>query len=198
MTRLVPTPGQTVGPFYGFALPVEHGHEIVAPSHPRAVRLHGTVYDGQGTPIPDALLELWQADEQGRISQEHGSLTRDGWTFTGFARVAVDNVGRYSVTTVEPGPTTPGRPPFIAVTVFARGLLNRLLTRAYLPDSEGLQDDPLLASLSEAERETLVCRREEDGSLRFDIRLQGEGETVFLAFDDGFTAGPGGSGGPAS
>jgi len=97
--------------------------------------------------------------------------------------VAVDNVGHYTFTTVNPGPTEAGKAPFIMLTVFARGLLNRLFTRIYLPeDTEALANDPLLASLSEAERSTLIATREQDGSLRFDIRLQGENETVFLSY----------------
>ena len=181
--ELVPTPGQTIGPFYGYALPYEGGEQLVERSHPRAVRLHGTVHDGRGEPVPDALLEVWQADEHGRVSQEPGSLPRDGYTFTGFGRVAVDNVGHYDVTTVDPGATEPGRAPFICLTVFARGLLNRLFTRIYLPeDAEALAADPLLASLPEEERRTLVAEREADGSLRFDVHLQGPRETVFLAY----------------
>ncbi|GGC86243.1 protocatechuate 3,4-dioxygenase subunit alpha [Tersicoccus solisilvae] len=181
---LVPTPGQTIGPFYGYALPYEKGPELVGAHHPRAVRLHGTVYDGAGDPIPDAMLEIWQADEDGAVSQAPGSLLRDGYTFTGFGRAAVDNAGNYTFTTVNPGPTEEGAAPFIAMTVFARGLLNRLFTRIYLPeDTAALDADRLLASLPADRRATLVAEREADGALRFDVHLQGEGETVFLAFD---------------
>ncbi|OMH24435.1 protocatechuate 3,4-dioxygenase subunit alpha [Tersicoccus phoenicis] len=181
--RLVPTPGQTIGPFYGYALPYERGDQLAGPHHPRAVRLHGTVYDGAGDPIPDALLEIWQADEDGTVPRAPGSLRRDGWTFTGFGRAAVDNAGDYTFTTVNPGPTEEGAAPFIAVTLFARGLLNRLFTRIYLPEnSVALESDPLLASIPADRRPTLIAEREPDGGLRFDIRLQGDGETVFLAF----------------
>lgn len=179
----VATPGQTIGPFYGYALPYERGEQLVGPHHPRPVRLHGTVYDGAGAPIPDALIEIWQADEDGTVPRAAGSLQRDGWTFTGFGRVPVDNVGGYSFTTVNPGPTEEGAAPFIAVTVFARGLLNRLFTRVYLPeDTAALDADRLLGSVPADRRSTLIAQREPDGGLRFDIRLQGEGETVFLAF----------------
>ena len=92
-------------------------------------------------------------------------------------------MGAYSFTTVAPGPTEPGAAPFIAMTVFARGLLNRLFTRIYLPeDQEALERDPLLSSVPADRRETLIARREQDGSLRFDVRLQGEAETVFLRY----------------
>ena len=102
-----------------------------------------------------------------------GSLRRDGFTFTGWGRAATDNDGRYVFSTVAPGASVPGAAPFFAVTVFARGLLNRLFTRAYLPDDEGaLNADPLLSSLDPERRETLVARPDENGYV-FDIRLQG-------------------------
>ncbi|MGO2492669.1 MAG: protocatechuate 3,4-dioxygenase subunit alpha [Glutamicibacter arilaitensis] len=181
--KLTPTPGQTIGPFYGYALPFEKDNELVNQAHPRSVRLHGMVYDGNGEAIPDALLEIWQADEHGNVVSRDGSLVRDGYTFTGWGRVAVDNAGHYTFTTVNPGATDEGKAPFIMLTVFARGLLNRLFTRIYLPeDTEALASDPLLSSLGEAERATLIAAREDDGSLRFDIRLQGGNETVFLSY----------------
>ena len=181
--QLVPTPGQTIGPFYGFALPYPGGENLVDRSHPDAVRLHGTVYDGHGEPVPDSMLEIWQADAQGRISRQPGSLVRDGYTFTGFGRVAVDNVGHYDFTTVNPGATDPGKAAFITMTVFARGLLNRLFTRIYLPeDQDALDQDPVLSSLDQERRKTLIAQREPDGSLKFDVHLQGEGETVFLSY----------------
>lgn len=182
-TELRATPGQTIGPFYGYALPYEKGEQLVPLGHPLAVRLHGVVTDGNGAVVPDALLEIWQADANGEVPTADGSLVRDGYTFTGFGRAAVDNVGHYTFTTVDPGPTEPGRAPFIALTIFARGLLNRLFTRIYLPeDTEALANDPLLRSLPEDRRRTLVAEREPDGSLRFDIRMQGEAETVFLTY----------------
>ncbi|ALG27948.1 protocatechuate 3,4-dioxygenase [Glutamicibacter halophytocola] len=181
--KLVPTPGQTVGPFYGYALPYDKDNELVNQGHPNSVRLHGVVYDGKGEAIPDALLEIWQADEQGNVVSREGSLVRDGYTFTGWGRTAVDNAGHYTFTTLNPGATEAGKAPFIMLTVFARGLMNRLFTRIYLPeDAEALASDPLLSSLSEAERKTLIATREDDGSLRLDLRLQGEEETVFLSY----------------
>ncbi|GAS93086.1 protocatechuate 3,4-dioxygenase subunit alpha [Mycolicibacterium canariasense] len=177
-TLLTPTPGQTIGPFYGYALPFHRGNELVPPGVPGSIRFHGIVTDGAGKPIPDAMLEIWQADATGQIPRTAGSLHRDGWTFTGWGRMATDDEGRFSFSTVEPGPTEPGKAPFIAVTVFGRGLLNRLFTRAYLPDPG---PDALLDSLPDDRRDTLIAQRDEHG-LRFDIRLQGEAETVFLRF----------------
>ncbi len=180
---LTPTPGQTVGPFFGTALPYAGRADLVGPHHPRAIRLHGTAFDGDGAAVPDALLEIRQPDENDSVATESGSLRRDGWTFTGIGRAQVDGAGRYTFTTVGPGATEPGKAPFIAVTVFARGLMNRLFTRCYLSeDTAALAADPLLASLPEDRRATLVALREADGGLRFDVRLQGDAETVFLAY----------------
>ncbi len=177
---LAPTPGQTVGPFYGYALPYPGDNELVRPGHPDAIRLHGTVYDGAGNPVPDALLEIWQAGPDGQVPQAEGSLRRDGWTFTGFGRTAVDDNGHYSFTTVRPGATEAGSAPFFAMTIFARGLLNRLFTRIYLPgDEAALAADRLLRTVAEDRRSTLVATRDDHGYC-FDVRLQGEGETVFL------------------
>lgn len=180
---LEPTPGQTVGPFFGYALPYEGGAELVDRSHPGALRLHGTVRDGAGAAVPDALLEIRQADGRGRVSTAPGSLHRDGYTFTGWGRAATDNAGEYSFTTVEPGRPEDGAAPFIAMTVFARGLLDRLFTRVYPPDDEEtLAGDRLLAGLPQARRQTLLAQRDADG-LRFDVVLQGDDETVFLRYD---------------
>lgn len=173
---LVPTPGQTVGPFFHFALPYAGDRELVAPGRQDAVLLHGTVYDGEGRGLQDALVEIWQADPSGRILQRAGSMRRDGTVFTGFGRSSTDRTGRFWFTTLTPGPVNGGLP-FFAVTVFARGLLNRLFTRAYLP-LDGAEPDALLRSVGDRAG-TLMCERDEDG-LHFDIRLQGEGETVFL------------------
>jgi protocatechuate 3,4-dioxygenase alpha subunit len=181
---LPPTPGQTVGPFFGYSLPYERGGELVPPTHPDAIRLHGYVLDGVGQPLPDALIEIWQAGPDGTVVQQEGSLHRDGWTFTGWGRAATDNTGHYTFSTLRPGPGRPDGPAFFAVTVFARGLLDRLFTRAYLP-GDALATDPFLSALDSARRDTLIAIRDksdEGRSFRFDIRLQGEDETVFLDF----------------
>jgi protocatechuate 3,4-dioxygenase, alpha subunit len=179
---LPPTPGQTVGPFFGYALPYADGPTLVPPGRSDAVRLHGRVLDGAGDPVPDALLELWQADAHGAIPQQHGSWRRDGYTFTGWGRAATDAEGRYSFSTVAPGPTAPGAAAWFALTVFARGLLDRLFTRVYLPDDDvALSADPVLSSVPAGRRSTLVAERDEAGYV-FDVRLQGDGETVFLSY----------------
>ncbi len=182
MGDLVPTPGQTVGPFFGYALPYDRDSELVPPSHPHAIQLHGHVLDGRGQPVPDALLEIWQPDGGGTVAEAAGSLRRDGSTFTGWGRASTDDAGHYRFLTLEPGPTQLGMAPFIAMVIFARGLMNRLFTRAYVPAANGEPpNDRLLAALDPDRRRTLIADREDRG-LRFDVRLQGEAETVFLAY----------------
>ena len=182
-TKLTPTPGQTVGPFFGYALPYEKDRELLAPGSPGSIRLQGTVYDGSGATVPDAILEIWQPDSEGNVVDRTGSLVRDGYSFTGFGRSSVGNTGIYTFTTVNPGATEEGAAPFIAVAIFARGLTNRLFSRIYLPENEeALAKDPLLSSLDPERRKTLIARRDADGGLTWDVRLQGEGETVFLDF----------------
>ena len=180
----VPTPGQTVGPFFGYALPDPGDAELVPPGRPGALRLFGRVLDGDGAPVPDALLELRQAGPDGAVPRLPGSLRRDGWTFTGWGRAATDAAGGYTFTTLLPGAL--GGAPFFALAVLARGLLDRLTTRAYPPatspqEQAALAADPLLAAVPPHRRGTLLARPE-DGGLRFDVVLQGEGETVFLTY----------------
>ncbi|MFC7497161.1 MULTISPECIES: protocatechuate 3,4-dioxygenase subunit alpha [unclassified Nocardioides] len=173
MTSLVPTPGQTVGPFFHYALPYAGGAELVPPTRPDAIRLHGRVLDGAGEPVPDALIELWQTGPDGAVPQVPGSLHRDGFTFTGFGRTPTDRTGRYRFSTLRPS----GAAPHFLLTVFARGLLHRLFTRAYLP---GAGDD-LLRGVPAERRQTLIAEPDDRGFV-FDIRLQGENETVFLSY----------------
>ncbi|KAA0940052.1 protocatechuate 3,4-dioxygenase subunit alpha [Streptomyces apricus] len=187
--HLLPTPSHTVGPFYGHALPFPDGDRVAPPGHPDAISLHGYVYDGAGAPVPDALLDFWQAAPDGSLTGAPGSmrrdpstggfLGRDGVGFTGYGRVPTDADGHYALHTLPPG--NPGLP-YISVCVFARGLTHHLFTRAYLADGP----DPLLDSLSAERRATLIAAgpaaRDASRAYRFDIRLQGEGETVFLEF----------------
>jgi protocatechuate 3,4-dioxygenase, alpha subunit len=182
----LPTPSQTVGPFFHIGLPHEGRARLVPPDHPDAIRLEGTVLDGAGEPVGDALVELWQANREGRYDhpedgREEVSLEPG---FSGFGRCGTDDSGRYGFVTVKPGPVPHPRgdmqAPHIDVSVFARGLLKRVVTRIYFPDErEANAADPVLSSI-EPERRTALVAREEDGALRFDIRLQGDGETPFF------------------
>ena len=181
--RLALTPGQTVGPFFHDALPFPGDRELVPPGSAGAVLLHGHVYDGAGDPVPDALLEVRHAGPDGLVPQTAGSLQRAGSPFTGWGRSSTDRTGRYWFSTLEPGPATGGAVPFFAVAVFARGLLHRLFTRAYLPaDDDALAADPLLRSVAPDRRGALLAQRGPDGSLRFDVHLQGPQESVFLRY----------------
>lgn len=192
MSAAQPTPSHTIGPFYGYALPFPGGGAIAPDGRPDAVTVHGTVHDGEGAPIPDALIELWHAAPDGSLAGAPGSMRRDpvtggylgrnGVDFTGFGRIATDADGHWAARTLLPG-ARPGHAPYISVCVFARGLLHHLFTRLYFPDQATANaTDPLLASLDDERRATLVATAEPHGSYRFDIRLQGEKETVFLDF----------------
>lgn len=188
MATLLPTPSQTVGPFFGFALPYEGAAELVPPGDPRAVRIGGAVLDGAGEPVNDAMVELWQANAAGRYAHPEDAREdiplEDG--FTGFGRCGTDVDGRFAFTTVKPGPV-PGpdgraQAPHIEVSVFARGLLKRVVTRIYFPaEQEANAADPVLASLDDPRlRESLIAVPD-GGALRFDIHLQGDRETAFFA-----------------
>jgi protocatechuate 3,4-dioxygenase, alpha subunit len=189
-----PTPSQTIGPFFHYALVERKLSELVAPDHPEAVRIEGTVYDGAGDPVPDAMVEIWQADGEGRYDDDDDEEPAGGRedpppdpeAFCGFGRSGTDPGGKYSFVSVKPGPV-PGpdgnlQAPHVMVCVFARGLLKRLVTRIYFPDEEEANAaDPVLSSIEVPEfRSTLVAREEGGGLLRFDIHLQGESQTAFF------------------
>jgi len=185
---LPPTPSQTVGPFFGLGLGWEDGPFAVAEGTAGAIRIEGRLLDGLGHPVPDGLIETWQADPDGRFAHPddpRGGVDRDG--FRGFARCPTDGEGRWSILTLKPGPV-PGprgttQAPHVAVGVLARGVLVRLVTRIYLGDEEEANAaDPVLRSLrgGEAGRATLIAAPVE-GGYRHDIHLQGPDETVFFA-----------------
>ncbi len=178
-----PTPWQTVGPFFHFALPFETGPRLVGDDHLDAVRLSGVVLDGEGRPIPDALVEIWQAGPDGKFAERTG-IHEKPTAFRGFGRCSTDAVGEYEFVTLKPAgvPTVEGRPqaPHIAMSVFARGMLRRVVTRVYFDDEpEANATDALLTEVGGDRAATLVARTTE-GGYRFDVRFQGDGETVFL------------------
>jgi protocatechuate 3,4-dioxygenase alpha subunit len=178
------TPSQTVGPFFSHALPWPDGPYVVPAGTQGAVWLRGTVLDGAGEPVPDALLETWQADPGGRF--DHPDDPRGGTAggFRGFGRSPTDADGRWAILTLKPGqvPAPDGRrqAPHVALSVFARGLLDRLVTRVYFADEpDANAADPVLAALPAPARATLLAQPTSDG-YRFDVRLQGEQETTFF------------------
>jgi protocatechuate 3,4-dioxygenase, alpha subunit len=183
MSTLFPTPDQTVGPYYEIGMAYEGSEQIVPSGSVGSITLSGYVYDGAGVPVPDAVIEIWQPDALGRVPAEPGAIRRRPGGFSGFGRVGSDDDGFYAFSTVLPGATEPGKAPFFAAIVFARGLLARLHTRIYVPgDDAALASDPLLAGLSPERRATLIAETAGDAAYRHDIHLQGERETVFLAF----------------
>ncbi|MEO8262989.1 MAG: protocatechuate 3,4-dioxygenase subunit alpha [Pseudolysinimonas sp.] len=178
---ILPTADQTVGPFFRDGLVYPGDRQLVTPGTPGAIVLDGRVLDGAGDPVPDALIEIWQPDAAGAIVSETGSRARRPGSFSGFGRCETDPDGWYAFTTLEPAPLREGAAAFFAVKVFARGLLAVLDTRIYLP-GDSLATDPLLSRLDPERRATLVAERSGPARLTRDIRLQGEAETVFLAF----------------
>jgi protocatechuate 3,4-dioxygenase alpha subunit len=179
---LEPTPAQTIGPFFAFGLEYPRMEQAVHPCSPGAVLLRGTVLDGAGAPVPDAMVEVFGTDEAGEVPRARGARRRDDVAFTGFARAFTDDEGVFRLWTLRPG-RVGASAPFLATAVFARGLPAMLRTRIYLPADDAVLDaDPLLSTLDGPERRTLVATVADDGHLQHEIRLQGEGETVFLAF----------------
>ncbi|MGH9056453.1 MAG: protocatechuate 3,4-dioxygenase subunit alpha [Acidimicrobiales bacterium] len=166
----VPTPSQTVGPFFRFGLAAMACTDLVPPASTGALALSGRVLDGDGAPVPDAMVEVW-ADLPGG---------------DGFGRSLTAEDGAFGFTVAKPlpgGATSGQQAPHLDVAVFARGLLKRVVTRMYFPDEAAANGgDPLLRSIPPARRSTLEAERAGEGQLRFDIHLQGTRETVFLAW----------------
>lgn len=182
--KLIPTASQTVGPFFRIGL----GYlcEGSATQEGRVVSVHGHVLDAERGPVPDAVLELWQADPQGHYPDR---ATADGsGRAAGFARIATDESGSFQFSTCLPGAVpfddTSMQAPHIVVLVFARGLMRHLITRMYFPGQTANSSDPVLQSIPEERRGTLIAQSESPSpdQLRWDIVLQGAGETVFFAW----------------
>lgn len=180
------TPSQTIGPFFAYALtPRAYGGSELATEQVATdgvagerIRVEGIVYDGDGAVVSDAMIEIWQPDAQGRFNASGNA------GFTGFGRAETTAEGGFHFDTIRPGslPVPDGRTqaPHLSVSVFARGLLVRLATRIYFEGEPGNADDPVLALVPADRRGTLIAKRTGQGAFRFDIRLQGESETVFF------------------
>ena len=189
---LIPTASQTVGPFFHLGLARPDWADLTRdnPSGERIV-VAGRVIDGDGAPVPDAMIEVWQANATGRYNHPADDRSDKPLDpqFRGFGRVATDTEGRFRILTIRPGPV-PGRgntlqAPHLTLAIFARGLLKHLYTRVYFADDPANANDPLLSSIEDAAaRRTLLARRNEASggtpSYAFDIVLQGDNETVFL------------------
>lgn len=188
--KATPTPSQTIGPFFHFALLNEDLTKLVTPNHPSAIRIKGTVLDGAGEAVPDAMVEIWQADTTGHYP--HPEDDRDDppsdKDFSGFGRCGTDEHGEFSFITVKPGPVSgpnsDPQTPHVLVSVFARGLLKHLVTRLYFPDEEQANAaDPVLNRIEDPQHRATLVAQPENGGLRFDIHLQGQDQTVFFDID---------------
>lgn len=184
---LHPTASQTVGPFLRIGLAPMTITEIAAPDVPgERITLRGRVFDGDGAPVNDALIEVWQANAEGRYTHpddtQEKPLTPQ---FLGFGRSPTDDAGAFHFTTIKPGPVpgSDGQPqaPHLVVVVFMRGLLRHLVTRLYFPDEPANTSDPALTLVPAERRATLIARPSPDGALEWDIHLQGADETVFFS-----------------
>jgi protocatechuate 3,4-dioxygenase alpha subunit len=209
--RLGQTPWQTLGPFFHYALPWKGGADLIGgadigaradlvpdghfllrgpadrgPLAGAAIEIAGFVHDGDGAPVPDALIEIWQANAAGRYASpadDRADLPLEA-DFTGFGRAATGADGSYRFRTVlpgrVPGPGNALQAPHAALSVMGRGILKRLVTRIYFEGAEGNDDDPVLALVPPARRHTLIARRDCAGGYRLDIHLQGADESVFF------------------
>jgi len=189
------TPSQTVGPYFAYGLtPTQYGYELASLAGPdladdetagEPIQIVGRVYDGQGAAIGDAMIEIWQADAEGRYRHPADSRNPNA-AFHGFGRcgTGMDPRSRFVFRTVKPGRTADGTAPHVNVIVFMRGLLTHAYTRLYFSDeAEANAADPVLASVPEDRRGTLIAEREDTAAgtvYRFDIHMQGDRETVFF------------------
>lgn len=193
------TPSQTVGPFFAYGLtPEQYGYpaltSIASPDlrtpdvEGERIRLVGRVLDGADEPVGDAMIEIWQADPQGRYghpADARGNVAFPNIAFRGFGRcgTGTDAQNRFVFDTVKPGAVDDKQAPHINVIVFMRGLLTHLYTRVYFADEAANAGDPVLLSVPAERRGTLIAPREEHGGIavyRFDIHMQGDKETVFF------------------
>ena len=190
------TPSQTVGPYFKYGLTPNGQYQwndaftnnLVTPDvSGDRIRIAGRVFDGDGQPVPDCMLEVWQADAQGRFADPKDKRALPNAKFRGFGRCGTDANGDYAFDTIKPGslPDPDGKPqaPHILLAVFARGMLLHLYTRIYLGGEAANAADPVLAQVPADRRDTLIAVREPGNGnavYRFDIRLQGDNETVFF------------------
>ena len=184
------TPSQTIGPFYAYGLtPEQYGYDYkqlasnaLSEENAEQISIRGQVFDGNGETIRDAMVEIWQADSNGRYTQP-GNPSGTNTKFGGFARFSTGTRKSdfYQFATIKPGAISDGHAPHIAVIIFMRGLLNHVYTRIYFPDETSANEtDPVLSLVDPSRRHTLIARQEAETSYRFDVYMQGERETVFF------------------
>jgi protocatechuate 3,4-dioxygenase, alpha subunit len=190
------TPSQTVGPFFKYGLTPNGAYDwndaftsnlVTADTSGDRIRVTGRVFDGDGKPVPDCMLEIWQADAQGRFSDPQDKRALPNSSFKGFGRCGTDANGDYAFDTIKPGtvPDPDGKPqaPHLLLAIFARGMLLHLYTRIYFDGEAGNAADPIMALVPADRRTTLIATRKPGGGnavYHLDIRLQGDDETVFF------------------
>ena len=180
------TPSQTVGPFFHFALPDEKYETLVTDqTKGERIDIEGRIVDGDGAPLPDALIEIWQANSEGRYDHAEDKQEKAlDPTFHGWGRSATDKDGKFRFHTIKPGPVPgPGntlQAPHVSITVLARGMLKHLVTRLYFEGEKLNADDPILARINEPERRGTLIAKKSGSKYVFDIVLQGDNETVFF------------------
>src|SRR6201989_1246533 len=190
------TPSQTVGPFFKYGLTPNGQYDwnggftnnLVTPdTSGERIRVEGRVCDGDGAPVPDCMLEIWQADAQGRFSDPQDKRALPNSSFKGFGRCGTDAHSEHALDTTKPGqvPDPDGKPqaPHLLLAIFARGMLLHLYTRIYFDAETTTAADPVMALVPADRRATLIATREKSGGnavYRFDIRLQGDNETAFF------------------
>jgi protocatechuate 3,4-dioxygenase alpha subunit len=184
--KLEPTASQTVGPFHHLGLDWLKNDRLAGQDiSGRPVTIAGRVLDGEGAPVSDALLEIWQANSHGKYSHPADTQRKPIEAgFRGFGRIPTDDAGAFRFTTIKPGsipgPLGQAQAPHLAITVFMRGLLKHLVTRLYFPDEPGNLEDPILILVPADRRPTLIARATGPDTLEWSIHLQGPNETVFF------------------
>jgi protocatechuate 3,4-dioxygenase alpha subunit len=190
------TPSQTVGPWFAYGLVPNGGYDwtdlvtgnlLTADVAGERIRIEGRVFDGDGNPMPDAMIEIWQADSQGRYAHPRDTRGQTNSSFKGFGRVGTNASGEYRFDTIKPGavagPNGMPQAPHILVAFYARGLLTHMYTRIYFSDEKSNDSDPILSLVPADRRATLIAKKESGGGgtvYRLDIRVQGGDETVFF------------------
>ena len=187
------TPSSTVGPYFAYGLTPRtdypfrdafDGPVATLDAEGERIRITGRVFDGDGAVIPDAMLEIWQADGAGRYAHPRDTGTRANTSFKGFGRCGTTKSGTFVFDTIKPGvvagPAGKMQAPHIVMAVFARGMLRHLYTRIYFDNETANAADPILALVPADRRGTLIAKRGTDGAYTFDICIQGGAETVFF------------------
>jgi protocatechuate 3,4-dioxygenase alpha subunit len=183
---LLATPSQTVGPFFHIGCTKLFVSDLAGPSVPGThISIEGRILDGDRHPVPDAMIEIWQANAAGKYAHPEDPQDKPlNSEFRGYGRVATDQNGKFRFTTIKPG-SVPGpenkmQAPHLEISIFMRGLLKQLVSRIYFPGDSAIASDPILNLVNPARRETLIARAESNNSFRWDVILQGKDETVFF------------------